>query len=663
MKKINVFQGVMGLPLLLFATSALADSQVIVKWNDISVLNSVEDNSLVNGVLVKKFEKSTFGGYSVLVADDSEIDVNAIIKLLQESGLFSYVVEDKKVSIEKTPSTNLVTGPPPKSSNKSKTPIPYSIDLNKYKDPLVEKEFYHDVQKAFANGSTSAFDAMTIFENSLGRKARVAIVDSGYFPHEDMVAPVEQARFVRAVSYYNPSGNYAFKNAVDCTTKDLNNSGLDSVCSASNIVEITEQSNNALDKSWEPSKFEYDAEKGENVPVEYEICVSGHGLSVAGTIAAIQNNGKGIASAIGSGYVEIVPVKVIDSCIHDAWSSDIIKAIYWASESDDVFEGVTKISSAVDVINLSLGSTKPEICESGYNLFADAVKYANEKGIVVVASLGNEGIAGETFTPATCHGIIPVAANDSFGQLTFFSNFLSEQKTVSAVGQQIVTPTINTYIYKEPENYNSYCQGGTITCYAEKQGTSFSAPIVSGLVALVKMQNPSLNPDEIFDVIYNSGNEFHESEVGSTTSMFKKSPNNRIVNFKNALVAANYDLHVGEKSVTQLIGNVTDDYANDMISKYGKEKVCSTYKLDWSDIYQSNSYDVTFEVYGNNIAGSMTDANSTLIETEDMSARTENSMVITKQYANYGVRVCKGNNCSAIEPFNFSSAEVNSSCL
>ncbi|MCL1164035.1 S8 family serine peptidase [Shewanella chilikensis] len=663
MKKISVFQGVMGLPLLLLATSALANSQVIVKWNDISELNSVEDNSLVNGVLVKKFEKSTFGGYSVLVADDSEIDVNAIIKLLQESGLFSYVVEDKKVSIEKPQSTNLVTGTPTKSSKKSKTPITYSIDLNKYKDPLVEKEFYHDVQKAFANGATSAFDAMTVFENNLGKKARVAIIDSGYFPHEDMVTPGEQARFVRAESYYVSSGNYTYKNAVDCTTKDPNNSGLDSVCPASNIVEITEQSNNALDKSWKPSKFEYDAEKGENVPVEYEVCVNGHGLSVAGTIAAIQNNGKGVSSAIGSDYVEIVPVKVIDSCSNDAWSSDIIKAIYWASESDDVFEGVTKISSAVDVINLSLGSSKPEICESGYNLLADAVKYANEKGIVVVASLGNEGIAGETFTPATCHGIIPVAANDSFGQLTDFSNFLSEQKTVSAVGQKIITPTINTYIYKAPENYSSYCQGETKTCYAQKDGTSFSAPIVSGLVALVKMQNPSLNPDEIFDVIYNSGNEFHESEVGSVTSMFKKSPNNRIVNFKNALMAANYDVHVGEKSVTQLMGNVTANYANDMISKYGKEKVCSTYKLDWSDIYQSNSHDVTFEVYGNNIAGSMTDANSTLIETEDMSPRTENSMVITKQYANYGVRVCKGNNCSAIEPFSFSSAEVNSSCL
>ncbi|GGZ48777.1 serine protease [Shewanella chilikensis] len=651
------------LPLLLSANMALADSRIIVKWHDINQLKSIKDNTVVNGVLVTNVERSSFGGYSLIAADDTTLETGAIIQRLQQSGLFSYVVEDKVISLEKSSPSNMVTTDSSKKPAKSKTAIGYAIDLNKYKDPLVEKEFYHDVQKAFANGATSAFDAMTVFENNLGRKARVAIIDSGYFPHEDMVTPGEQARFVRAVSYYVSSGNYTYKNAVDCKTNDPNNSGLDSVCSASNIVEITEQSNNALDKSWKPSKFEYDAEKGENVPVEYEVCVNGHGLSVAGTIAAIQNNGKGISSAIGSDYVEIVPVKVIDSCSNDAWSSDIIKAIYWASESDDVFEGVTKISSAVDVINLSLGSSKPEICESGYNLLADAVKYANEKGIVVVASLGNEGIAGETFTPATCHGIIPVAANDSFGQLTDFSNFLSEQQTVSTIGQQVVTPTINTHIYKDPESYSIYCQGETTSCYAEKQGTSIAAPIVSGLVALVKMQNPSLNPDEIFEVIYNSGNEFHESEVGSVTSMFRKAPDNRIVNFKNTLIAANYKLHVGETSVTQLMGNVTANYTSDMISKYGKEKVCSTYKLDWSDIYQSNSHDVTFEVYGNNIVGSMTDANSTLIETEDMSPRTENSMVITKQYANYGVRVCKGNNCSAIEPFNFSSAEVNSSCL
>lgn len=660
MKKSNLMKTAIISAFMMMTNVAMAESRVVVKWNDIEQLKTMENDSFVNGVLVKNFEKTTFGGYSVIVTESASSDV---ISQLQESGLFSYVVEDKKVSLEKNPSSKMVENKSTKKTIDSKTPIAYSIDLNKYKDPLVEKEFYHDVQKAFANGSTSAFDAMTIFENSLGRKARVAIVDSGYFPHEDMVAPVEQARFVRAESYYVSSGNYTYKNAVDCTTKDPNNSGLDSVCSASNIVEITEQSNNALDKSWKPSKFEYDAGKGENVPVEYEVCVNGHGLSVAGTIAAIQNNGKGISSAIGSDYVEIVPVKVIDSCSNDAWSSDIIKAIYWASESDDVFEGVTKISSAVDVINLSLGSSKPEICESGYNLLADAVKYANEKGIVVVASLGNEGIAGETFTPATCHGIIPVAANDSFGQLTDFSNFLSEQKTVSAVGQQIVTPTINTYIYKAPENYSSYCQGETKTCYAQKDGTSFSAPIVSGLVALVKMQNPSLNPDEIFDVIYNSGNEFHESEVGSVTSMFKKSPNNRIVNFKNALMAANYDVHVGEKSVTQLIGNVTADYANDMITKYGKEKVCSTYKLDWSDIYQSNAYNVTFEVYGTNVAEPMTDSNSTLIENSDKSPRTENSMIVTKEYANYGVKVCKNGVCSEIEKFDFSKASVNNACM
>lgn len=663
MRNNSLILALVTLPLLLSANLTLAESRIIVKWHDINQLKSINDNTVVNGVLVTNVERSSFGGYSVIAADDSAIDTATIIQRLQQSGLFSYIVEDKVISLEKSSPSNGVTRDSSKKPEKSKTAIGYAIDLNKHTDPLVEKEFYHDVQKAFANGATSAFDAMTIFENSLGRKARVAIIDSGYFPHEDMVAPVEQARFIRAESYYVPSGNYTYKNAVDCTTKDPNNSGRDSVCSASNIVEITEQNNNALDKSWKPSKFEYDSEKGKNVPVEYEVCVSGHGLSVAGTIAAIQNNGKGTSSAIGSDYIEIIPVKVIDSCSNDAWSSDLIKAIYWASEGDDVFEGVTKISSAVDVINLSLGSSKPEICESGYNLLADAVKYANEKGIVVVASLGNEGIAGETFSPATCHGIIPVAANDSFGQLTDFSNFLSEQQTVSTAGQQVVTPTINTHIYKDPENYSIYCQGETTSCYAEKQGTSIAAPIVSGLVALVKMQNPSLNPDEIFNVIYQSGNKFHESEVGSTTSMFRKAPNNRIVNFKNALLAANDDVQVGKTSVTHLVAHVSTDYANDMIGKYGKDKVCSAYKLEWSDIYDSNSYDVTFELYGTNVAGPMTDTNSTLIETADKQARTQNSTVVVKEYANYGVKACKNGTCSAIEPFDFGSAEVNSACL
>lgn len=646
---------------LIASTSTFADTSYIVKWNDVSQLNSMKDDSFVNNVKVKFFERTTFGGYSVIVAEDN---VDLTISRLTDSGLFASVVENTKIHFEKNETTipvklnqdNVVINP--------KNPIIYSIDLNKFKDPLVENEYYHDAQKDFTNGATSALEAKSVFKNNLGRKARVAVLDSGYFPHEDMETPKEQAKFIQSAMYYFPEGNYAYNLALNCLTQDPTNSGLDATCDASNIVTLGDQTNNALDKSWKPSKFVYNEQTKLNDPTEYKICINGHGLSVASSIAAIQNNGKGIASAVGSENIDIVPVKVIDSCTGMASTSDLIKAIYWAAKSDDTFEGLEPISEPVDVINLSLGSIKNELCEVGHNAFADAVDYAKQKGIVVVAALGNDGESGDVFTPATCNGVIPVSSNNVHGQLSYFSNYLSDKRTLSTIGEDMTLPKVTTTTYIDRNFIDTNCQGSIESCYATGQGTSYSAPIVSGLVSMVLMQNPSLNPDEIFNVIYDSGNKFHVNEAGNSTNMFRNAPENRIINFKEALLAAdNETLHVGKTTVSHSMNGASDKYVQKMINSHGKDNVCSTYKLDWQDVYQSNSKGVDFDVYGTNAAEAMTVSNSTLIETDDKSPRLQTGLVIKKDFANYGVRVCKIGKCSEIKEFDFSTAELNISCL
>ena len=186
---------------------------------------------------------------------------------------------------------------------------------------------------------------------------------------------------------------------------------------------------------------------------------NGHGSLVAGIIAAQANNTEGIAGVAWNS--KVMPVKVLDSA-GQGTDSNIIKGINFA------------VDHGAKVINLSLGGP-------GDNpALHDAVTYAVGKGAVVVVAAGNSG-ADEPEYPAAYPESIAVGATDTSGRITDFSTH-GTWVDVAAPGWDILstgTPDAQGNIYY----YDS--------------GTSFAAPIVAGIAALIKGQNAALTPAQV----------------------------------------------------------------------------------------------------------------------------------------------------------------------
>ena len=195
----------------------------------------------------------------------------------------------------------------------------------------------------------------------------------------------------------------------------------------------------------------------------------GHGTHVAGTIAAIPNNGSGIAGAAPS--VKILPVRVLsaaNSC--GGWSSDVAKGIVWAA------------NHGARVINLSLGGPGPD------SALAQAVSYARSRGAVVVAAAGNNHgectpYKNKTIYPGATTGAIGVAAVDSNLQHACFSN-TGTYVDLAAPGVGIVSTVI---VAGNPYNYG----------YASWDGTSMATPHVAAAAALLLSYRPVCTPAQV----------------------------------------------------------------------------------------------------------------------------------------------------------------------
>ncbi|WP_242966427.1 S8 family peptidase [Clostridium sp. BSD9I1] len=189
---------------------------------------------------------------------------------------------------------------------------------------------------------------------------------------------------------------------------------------------------------------------------------NGHGTHVSGIIAAEANNNQGITGIVGSLDVKLIPVKVLDK--------DGI------GEEDKIAEGIRYAADkGADIINLSFGS----IDESEEIL--SALQYAKEKGIFIVAASGNDNSNANLYLPAGYdEGVYTVSAVTPQYKKASFSNY-GTSIDAAAPGVKIISTVPNGY--------------------AVWDGTSMAAPLVSGVAAIVKAQNPSLTPDEITEIL------------------------------------------------------------------------------------------------------------------------------------------------------------------
>jgi len=212
----------------------------------------------------------------------------------------------------------------------------------------------------------------------------------------------------------------------------------------------------------------YDFVDNDTNPMLPECTLDGgtHGTKTAGTIAAITNNARGVASVAPD--VKIVPARVISGCggpLSSAWTSDIIRAIDWLSGG--AVEGVPANLTPVEVINISLSNARETCSESKQAAIARAVG----RGTTIVVSAGNANFDVSGAQPANCNGVIVVGGVDVMGQRNDFSNW-GGRVDIAAPGQ-IYWPTFDdeTLLFAE--------------------GTSFAAPMVTAIVALMQSASPT----------------------------------------------------------------------------------------------------------------------------------------------------------------------------
>ncbi len=206
---------------------------------------------------------------------------------------------------------------------------------------------------------------------------------------------------------------------------------------------------------------------------------NGHGTHVAGTIAQSTDNNYGVA---GIAYeAKIMPLKVLSGS-GGGTVADIAEAIRYAADND------------ADVINLSLGGAGES------KIMQEAVDYAYEKGVVVIAAAGNENRNSASY-PARYPHVISVSALDAANNKAPYSNFGAGVDIAAPGGSEAGKILQNTI---DPENGKAVFLGF--------QGTSMAAPHVAGVAALIKAAGIK-EPDEVLSILKESSRKVEQDPL------------------------------------------------------------------------------------------------------------------------------------------------------
>ncbi len=186
---------------------------------------------------------------------------------------------------------------------------------------------------------------------------------------------------------------------------------------------------------------------------------TGHGTHCAGTVAA-QDNGTGVVGAAPD--VDLCALKVLAGD-GSGYDSDIAAAIEWCADND------------IDVINLSLGGSDEA------RVLEDALRYAYDRGVLVVAAAGNAGSVGGIDYPADYDECIAVGATDDRDEVPDWS--------ARGDGIELVAPG-DAILSTVPDDE-----------YAYLEGTSMSTPHVAAIGAQLMSQGlpHAEDPDDVDD--------------------------------------------------------------------------------------------------------------------------------------------------------------------
>ena len=265
---------------------------------------------------------------------------------------------------------------------------------------------------------------------------------------------------------------------------------------------------------------------------------NGHGTFVSGPIAALDNELGIVGSAPGA---DLFAVKVLGEDGSGPLSS-VIEGIEWSVKQD------------IPVINMSLGiyfnlTSLQEACQKAY-----------EEGHLLVAAGGNEGGEDNVAYPARYDSVVAVSASDENDDITDFSDIGAEIE-LTAPGENIIS------VYPDDE-------------YAQGDGTSFSAPHVSGISALLWSADLNLDNTEVRKILEDTAEdlELDSDKQGSGLSRADRA----VAEVKGK------DLEVSEVEIVSGDSNIlipkkgknSYDFEAEVYDQHGK--IMEEEEVDWS---------------------------------------------------------------------------------
>ncbi|BBM01384.1 S8 family peptidase [Microbulbifer sp. GL-2] len=308
--------------------------------------------------------------------------------------------------------------------------------------------------------STGGLNLPSAWDVTQGEGAVVAVLDTGYRPHPDLVGNILPGYDMISDTFVSVDGDGRDSDATD------------------------------------PGDWYTNKACGDDPRIPSESDSSWHGTHVAGTIAGVSNNNMGIA---GVAYkAKVVPVRVLGRC--GGYTSDIADGIIWGAGGS--VSGLPTNANPAQVLNLSLGGGGS--CDTTTQ---NAINTARSLGATVVVAAGNDNTNASQFSPASCNGVITVAATNRNGGRSYYSNYGNVVDVAAPGGAQSFLNDPNGIL----STHNSGATNPSSDSYFYSQGTSMAAPHVAGAAALLYSVNPNLTPDEVESILTSTARSFPSS--------------------------------------------------------------------------------------------------------------------------------------------------------
>lgn len=236
---------------------------------------------------------------------------------------------------------------------------------------------------------------------------------------------------------------------------------------------------------------------------------SWHGTRVAGILGAIANNATGISGITWSGL--ILPVRALGKC--GGYDSDIESAMLWAAGIH--VDGVPDNPYPAKIENLSIGAAGS--CPAGYR---DVIAQLTQRGVLIVVSAGNEG--GLVDAPANCPGVAGIAGLRQAGTKVGYSSLGPQVALAAPAGNCVTISRGAPCLYTLDTTYNLGTTSPTTNSYTDQTntnlGTSFSAPIVSGIAALMLAVNGNLKSSGLITRLKEGAQPFPQTSLDNTNT-------------------------------------------------------------------------------------------------------------------------------------------------